>query len=677
MASTVVKDGIPSSTVKNVPFQFQVLKTEIDSLVRKAIYGKDINPLVHKYHSVVNPNCENDVKTTVDQAFREILYEAIVKGPENRKLEQIIQQSIEAAEKDACSGSLPLLLFSDMFDSLTLDKCEELFSLVEDRVDIWKRDFFFKHCKNQLLRSCNDLLRRLSRSQNTVFCGRILVFLARFFPLSERSGLNIVSEFNLDNVTIYSTKDDELSSEKDEPMEEGEMREIENNISVDYNLYRKFWSLQEFFRQPFLCYNKVNWKHFSSYSSNVLAAFSSFKLDEMKSTKWKLPTTKSVDEDEGKPVYFAKYLTSQKLLELEFSDSNFRRYLLIQFLILFQYLQSNIKFKQETHLLTDDQTKWVKETTDLIYKLLKETPPDGTKFAKNVEHILSREEYWNNWKNDGCPDFKRAGEDTGKNSAKPNRVKQKLGDELRGAAANKKILLGNNEMNRLWNLCPDNWEACRSQKRDFMPSLESYFDTAIGRNDPARQAESKEKLINDGQFAWRALRLLSHKSPHFFTQSNQPIVPLPKYLENMVNKLAKELPQNQAQSDFHIKQEPGADEDSDDELLRNNEEVSEARQDVADVSEEMADLKDVALDGISKELLSQVAEEIKGNWKLLAPKLIFQEDEILYFASETNDVVEQGRKMLMVWREQEPENATCSALKIAIEKAGIPKLKCL
>lgn len=66
-----------------------------------------------------------------------------------------------------------------------------------------------------------DLLRRLSRSQNTVFCGRILLFLAKFFPFSERSGLNVVSEFNLDNLTIYGVKDesgallDVSSSEKD------------------------------------------------------------------------------------------------------------------------------------------------------------------------------------------------------------------------------------------------------------------------------------------------------------------------------------------------------------------------------------------------------------------------------------------------------------------------------
>lgn len=44
--------------------------------------------------------------------------------------------------------------------------------------------------------------------------------------------------------------------------------------------------------------------------------------------------------------YFAKYLTNQKLLDLQFSDANFRRYVLLQVLILAHYLTSNIKFKQ-------------------------------------------------------------------------------------------------------------------------------------------------------------------------------------------------------------------------------------------------------------------------------------------------------------------------------------------
>ena len=65
-----------------------------------------------------------------------------------------------------------------------------------------------------------DLLRRLSRSQNTVFCGRILLFLAKFFPLSERSGLNVISEFNLDNLTAFGDGGDELAEAADEDGEE-------------------------------------------------------------------------------------------------------------------------------------------------------------------------------------------------------------------------------------------------------------------------------------------------------------------------------------------------------------------------------------------------------------------------------------------------------------------------
>jgi len=37
-----------------------------------------------------------------------------------------------------------------------------------------------------------------------------------------------------------------------------------SSIPVDYNLYRKFWSLQDFFRRPAQCYEKFAWKTFSS-----------------------------------------------------------------------------------------------------------------------------------------------------------------------------------------------------------------------------------------------------------------------------------------------------------------------------------------------------------------------------------------------------------------------------
>lgn len=44
--------------------------------------------------------------------------------------------------------------------------------------------------------------------------------------------------------------------------------------------------------------------------------------------------------------FFAKFLTNPKLLALQLSDANFRRAVLVQFLILFQYLQVSVKFKR-------------------------------------------------------------------------------------------------------------------------------------------------------------------------------------------------------------------------------------------------------------------------------------------------------------------------------------------
>ena len=46
-------------------------------------------------------------------------------------------------------------------------------------------------------------------------------------------------------------------------------------------------------------------------------------------------------------------------------------------------------------------------------------------------------------------------------------------------------------MNVLWNLCPDNMAACRSKDRDFLPTLESYFEEAIEQLDPSVESQYK------------------------------------------------------------------------------------------------------------------------------------------------------------------------------------------
>lgn len=362
------------------------------------------------------------------------------------KVANFIDFSIESCRQDMVTSTIPVVLLGDVFDATTLDKCETMFNYVERNVSVWKEEYFFSSCKNNLLRMCNDLLRRLSRSQNTVFCGRILLFLAQFFPFSERSGLNIVSEFNLENLTEYDGESKELTDAVD--------GQDVVKVQIDYNLYCKFWALQDYFRNPNQCYNKVQWKTFSVHAKTVLSAFASFKLEDTRnSASSSRGAQPNVDEPTAMDVetavndsqhFFAKFLTNPKLLSLQLADSNFRRSVLVQFLILFQYLSSTVKFKADTFVLIPIQADWIKETETQIYKLIEETPPHGRKFAATVKHMLQREELWNSWKNDGCKEFKQPDPLSVEAVPKPplKRPKKLLGDLVRDASKQGKFQMG-------------------------------------------------------------------------------------------------------------------------------------------------------------------------------------------------------------------------------------------
>lgn len=208
-----------------------------------------------------------DRKNAIDHAFREQLFNNVI--GDIARIEKFIDFSIAASRQEVANASLPVTLMSDIFDAVTLDQCEQIFTYVEDNVATWREDWIFLTCKNNLLRICNDLLRRLSRSQNTVFCGRILLFLAKFFPFSERSGLNVVSEFNLENLTEYESSDgtdDNVGTTTTVAAGDGDVAPA---VKIDYSLYSQFWALQDFFRNPTQCYNTQSWQTFTKVGGSL------------------------------------------------------------------------------------------------------------------------------------------------------------------------------------------------------------------------------------------------------------------------------------------------------------------------------------------------------------------------------------------------------------------------
>ncbi|XP_061452709.1 THO complex subunit 1 isoform X2 [Rhineura floridana] len=631
---------------------------QLKNSTRDALKNKTIKPLLSAFSQI--PGSENEKKFTLDQAFRVALEEEIINKASCENVLAIISLVINGVTEGICTASTPFVLLGDVLDCLPLDQCDKIFTFVEKNVTTWKSNTFYSAGKNYLLRMCNDLLRRLSKSQNTVFCGRIQLFLARLFPLSEKSGLNLQSQFNLENITVFNTSEQDSTlgqkhvEERDEGMEveEGEMGDDEAptscSIPIDYNLYRKFWSLQDYFRNPVQCYEKVSWKTFLKYSEEVLAVFKSYKLDDTQASRKKLEELKTG----GEHVYFAKFLTSEKLMDLQLSDSNFRRHILLQYLILFQYLKGQVKFKSSNYILTDEQSLWIEDTTKLVYQLLSENPPDGERFSKMVEHILNTEENWNSWKNEGCPSFVKERPSDSK-PIRPFVRKRPAPEDFLGKGPNKKILMGNEELTRLWNLCPDNMEACKSESREYMPTLEEFFEEAIEQADPENMVDKEFKVVNNSNYGWRALRLLARRSPHFFQPTNQQFKSLPEYLENMVIKLAKELPPPSEE----IK--TGEDEDEEDNaLLKENNESPEVQRDKL----------------VTGEQIELFANKLGEYWKVLAPYLEMKDSDIRQIESDSEDVKMRAKQLLVTWQDQEGIHATMENLITALNKTGLNDL---
>eukprot|EP00958_Prasinococcus_capsulatus_P006133 scaffold585_cov311-Prasinococcus_capsulatus_cf.AAC.3 len=112
----------------------------------------------------------------------------------------------------------------------------------------------------------------------------------------------------------------------------------------DAKFHRSFWSLQQYFSSPPLVTSSDDkWSEFVATSELSLSAFESHTLNLSR------PKVAGADDDDGvaaagkraaaQRTYAIKYLTSRRLIRLQLRDVDFRRTILVQFLILLGYLR--------------------------------------------------------------------------------------------------------------------------------------------------------------------------------------------------------------------------------------------------------------------------------------------------------------------------------------------------
>jgi hypothetical protein len=154
-----------------------------------------------------------------------------------------------------------------------------------------------------LLRICNELLKRLSKTKNDVTCGRILIFLSALFPLGDRSGVNQRGEFNIDNTTEFDTT-----------VSNSDRMDVDGEGNLD-GLYKQFWELQEYFSNPTLLLDSEN---FAKMESRVIVVLEKFdELQLVADVKLVSKKHHELSDKRRDHHFFPKYLTSPNLFELE------------------------------------------------------------------------------------------------------------------------------------------------------------------------------------------------------------------------------------------------------------------------------------------------------------------------------------------------------------------------
>ena len=403
----------------------------------------------------------------VENAARELFYtwigELTLDDPTFANVWNLLDVLMYAGDRDICAPDLVCLLIEELMDSLTTTDCRTVMDYLESRREtLAKKDF---HKKNLvLLRACNELLRRLSRAEDAIFCGRVFFFLFLAFPLGDRSSVNLRGEFHTENTTKFEVFESQSPQDgekmdvdaqpakteeempkpatptplgkpgskavpiKQPPKKEPEEAPVLSNSS----LYPIFWRLQQDFSDPTRLFASAELQRFKAGVDSTVAKFRKTPVvqattteDIKRGTKRKLEgtsgTTLENEPSESTNTYNPKYLTSRELFDLELSDLAFQRHILVQALILMDFLlsltekarkksdmlgASNKALSFKDFILSDKDAAWATETRSTINAYLS-VSQEGRLFQRMVETVLARDKNWVRWKLDGCPSIVR------------------------------------------------------------------------------------------------------------------------------------------------------------------------------------------------------------------------------------------------------------------------------
>lgn len=433
-----------------------------------------------------NPILNSQITSILNICLRQLLRQSPIS-----LVQLVLDYAIYLAFISFIEDSVPLILLEDIMECSSFEQCKSiLFDILENRSEVLTKDLIPNKGKALvILRICNELLKRASKSIDGPFCGRIVFFLSKTFPLTERSAVNLRGHFNTDNITHI---DPPYSDEKEIPDLNMILREDNPSIHLGYDLkmvikdldnikspisysfYQVFWYFQSFCVNPSSILSNSHWILFSSIIVDIV-----FLIEYCISQR--------LERQLMNHNLMVKLLSSRQLLKYQLKDPMFLLQLLVQILIILGYL--------EQQLGSGDQDDKQKMKMDFIAhgkeKCLSLLNMFNSSCSTAIQTILKEEEEWAHWKKEGCIPFER------------NHVNVTL------EYAPKSIL--SDTMNLDVHIDKDMTEMLIGRVSE--PKLSEYLNPFKEQLDPREQIEKEYRLDRDPVYVWRALRLASRQDP--------------------------------------------------------------------------------------------------------------------------------------------------------------------
>ncbi|KAK0662882.1 THO complex subunit 1 [Lasiodiplodia hormozganensis] len=428
---------------------------------------------------LLSENIQNQVShnTVAEIAAKNLLHHLVatttIDDPSFVQVWNLLDVVLTCSERNQCDGLLIFYLAEELLDSQSIDGCRRVFDYLESRRERLVAGDFLQNSgaskRIVVLRFCNELLRRLSRAEDAVFCGRVFIFLFQTFPLGDKSSVNSRGEFHVENATVFdepaSSKDEKSDGMELDPDSKQEVPSIttesaptdddakaeqkkDSRVLDTDPLYPIFWTLQQAFSNPPKLFSDEYLTEFKNGIEHTIAKFKDVpkvmptkkqdKSDDKEGPKNESGRAERGDEsagvEDGRGVkrkhddaeeefaspYNPKYLTSRDLFELELSDLAFQRHILVQALVLLDFLLSLTEKSKEktqkwlsavnnpnravqyTYTLSAADAEWASKTRTAITTYL-QLLPDGKFYYRMVDTVLSRDKNWVRWKMESCP----------------------------------------------------------------------------------------------------------------------------------------------------------------------------------------------------------------------------------------------------------------------------------